>query len=163
MLADAALHKRVDVALQGDEKLQGRTTLDEWHENSFPDQIPVSARLYVCASDPTTTKGKEKEQYIMVSKDCCQDRPSLFIPFSCNGLRLFLPSGLGSVCNLGLLFFGPIAHHCGGVIVVFGTASVLIELLFGFFIVFITFTFGLFFGVLLGGGSLCFLRGRRLV
>lgn len=100
----------------------------------------------------------------MGSKYFCQDPPSLFIPFACNGLRLFLPGDLGSVCNLGLLFFfGSIAHDWGGVIVVFGTASVLVELLFGFFIVFIPFTFDLFFGVLLGGGSLCFLRGRRLV
>lgn len=135
-------------------------------EKCFPEQIPVSTRLYVCASDPTTTKGKLKEQYIVGSKGCCQEPPSLFIPFACNCLRLFLPGDLGSVCNFGLCLFGlgSVAHDFFGVIVVvFCTASVLVELLFGFFIVFITLALNLLFGVLLGGSSLCFLRGRGFV
>lgn len=103
----------------------------------------------------------------MGSKCCCRDPPSLFISFACNCLRLFVPSDLGSVCNLGLrLLLGSVAHDLG-VIVVFGTTSVLVELLFRFFIVFITLnlTLCLLFGILLflGGGSLCFLRGRGFI
>lgn len=140
------------------------TTLDEWHERN------VSLNRYPSPPDSTFAqaiqlrpKANRKSNISWEARGCCQDPPLLFIPFTCNCLRLFVPSDLGSVCNLGLLFFGPISHDFGGVIVVFGTASVLVELLFGFFIVFITLPFG--FGVLLvlGGGSLDFLRRRSFV
>lgn len=100
----------------------------------------------------------------MRSKTCCQDPSLLFIPLACNGSLLFLTSGLGSVCILGLQLLGTVADHFG-VVVVFGTAGLLVELLLRFLIVFLTFTLSLLFGFFLffGRDGLCFLRGRGFV
>lgn len=132
----------------------------------FPEQISVSIRVYdSSASDPATTKGKQREQYIVRSKTC-QDPSLLFIPLACNGSLLFLTSGLGSVCILGLQLVGPVADNFG-VVVVFGTAGLLVELLLRFFIVFLTFSLALtlLFGFFLffGRDGLGFLRGRGFV
>lgn len=133
----------------------------------FPEQISVSIRFYdSSAGDPATTKGKQREQYIVRSKTCCQGPSLLFIPLACNGSLLFLTSGLGSVCILGLQLLGSVADNFG-VVVVFGTAGLLVELLLRFFIVFLTFSLALtlLFGFFLfvGRDGLCFLRGRSFV
>lgn len=128
-----------------------------------PEQMSIPIWFYDCASDPTTAKGNEEGNISSRSKICCEDPPLLFIIIACNCLLLFLPSDLGGVCNLGLGLLGSVADHLG-VIVIFGTAGLLVELLLGLFVVFIALglTFSLLFGFLLflGRGGLGFLRGR---
>lgn len=123
-------------------------------------EISIPTRFYDCASNDG--QRQRREQYIVRSKVCCQDAPLFFFIIACNCLLLLLlPSDLGSVCNLGLGLLGSVADYLS-VIVIFGTTSLLVELLLGFFLVFLALALTLFFGLLLllGRGGLCFLRGR---
>lgn len=113
------------------------------------------------SNDGQKATESNRAQYTVSSEDRCQDLPLLFIPLACDYLLFLLPSVLRSVCNVGLCLLCSVANDLG-IIFIFGTTGLLVELLFGFFfLVFLALLLG--FLLFLGRGGLCFLRGRRFV
>lgn len=97
---------------------------------------------------------------------CChrevQDSTLVFLIVARSYLLVFFLGNLRGICSLGRGLPGPVSNHFS-IVVLFGTTGILVELLFGFFLVLLTFHFLFGFFLFLGRGSLCFLRGRGLV
>lgn len=135
----------------------------------FPEQISASNPILRFCKRSSDDQKANTERAIYREKQgpAVRIRLLLFVPIACNSSLLFLLSDLRGVCILGLqLVVGAVANNFGVIgIVIFGTTGLLVELLLGFFIVFLALALGLLFGFLLflGRGGLCFLRGRGFV